>query len=69
MIRLALFIIALLLAIGALEATDAWLITVAVLAGIGLFFSGGKRLGLRRLRLSTEGLRGWVGSSRWDEDW
>ncbi len=62
MIRLALFIIALLLAVGALEATDAWLITVAVLAGIGLFFSGGKRLGLRRLR-------GWVGSSRWDEDW
>ncbi len=69
MIRLALFIIALLLAVGALEATDAWLITVAVLAGIGLFFSGGRRLGLRRLRPSTEGLRGWVGSSRWDDDW
>ncbi len=64
MIRLALFIIALLLAAGALEATDAWLITVAVLAGIGLFFSGG-----RRLRPSTEGLRGWVGTSRWDDDW
>ena len=62
MIRLALFIIALLLAAGALEATDAWLITVAVLAGIGLFFSGGKRLGLRRLR-------GWVDSSRWNDDW
>ncbi len=62
MIRLALFIIALLLAVGALEVTDAWLITVAVLAGIGLLFSGGKRLGLRRLR-------GWVGSSRWDDDW
>ena len=62
MIRLALFIIALLLAVGALEATDGWLITVAVLAGIGLFFSGGRRLGLRRLR-------GWVGSSRWDDDW
>ncbi|MCH8949725.1 MAG: hypothetical protein IIB87_05050 [Chloroflexi bacterium] len=62
MIRLALFIIALLLAVGALEATDAWLITVAVLAGVGLLFSSGKRLGLRRLR-------GWVGSSRWDDDW
>jgi len=69
MIRLALFIIALLLAVGALEATGAWLITVAVLAGIGLFFSGGRRLGLRRLLPSTEGLRGWVGSSRWDDDW
>ena len=62
MIRLALFIIALLLAVGALEVTDAWLITVAVLAGIGLFFGGGRWLGLRRLR-------GWVGSSRWDDDW
>ncbi|MCH8065704.1 MAG: hypothetical protein IIC90_07745 [Chloroflexi bacterium] len=62
MIRLALFIIALLLAVGALEATDAWLITIAVLAGVGLLFSGGRRLGLRRLR-------GWVGSSRWDDDW
>ena len=62
MIRIALFVIALLLAVGALEATDAWLITIAVLAGIGLFFSGGRRLGLRRLR-------GWVGSSRWDDDW
>ena len=61
MIRLALFIIALLLAAGALEATDAWLIAVAVLAGIGLFFSG-SRLGLRRLR-------GWVGRPRWDDDW
>ena len=69
MIRLALFIIALLLAVGALEATGAWLITVAVLAGIGLFFSGDRRLGLQRLRHSTEGLRGGVGSSRWDEDW
>lgn len=63
MIRVALFIIALLLAVGALEATDGWLITVAVLAGIGLFFSGGKRLVLRRLRPSTEGL------SCWDDDW
>lgn len=62
MIRLALFIIALLLAVGALEVTDAWLITIAVLAGVGLLFSGGRRLGLRRLR-------GWVGSSRWDDDW
>ena len=69
MIRVALFIIALLLAVGALEATDAWLITIAVLAGIGLFFSGGKRLVLRRLRPSVEGLRGWVSSSRWDDDW
>ena len=62
MIRIALFIIALLLAVGALEATDAWLITIAVLAGVGLLFSGGRRLGLRRLR-------GWVSSSRWDDDW
>ena len=69
MIRVALFIIALLLAVGALEATDAWLITIAVLAGIGLFFRGGKRLVLRRLRPSAEGLRGWVSSSRWDDDW
>ena len=69
MIRLALFIIALLLAVGALEATDAWLITLAVLAGVGLLFSGGRRLGLRRLRPSAAGLRGWVGSSCWDDDW
>ncbi len=62
MIRLALFIIALLLAVGALEPTDAWLITVAVLAGVGLLFNGGKRFGIRRLR-------GWVGTSRWDHDW
>ena len=60
MIRLALFIIALLLAVGALEPTDAWLITVAVLAGVGLLFSGGKRFGMRRLRA-------WAGTSRWDD--
>ena len=42
MIRLAVFIIALLLAVGAIDATDdAWLITLAVLSGVAVFFSGG----------------------------
>ena len=36
MIRFTIFIIALLLAIGALEATGPWLVTLAVLAGIEL---------------------------------
>jgi hypothetical protein len=37
MCRLAIFVIALLLAAGAMEPTGAWLVTLAVLAGISLF--------------------------------
>ena len=37
MFRLTIFIIALLLAIGAIEPTGAWLVTLTVLAGIELF--------------------------------
>ena len=42
MLRLAVFIIALLLAVGAIDATEqGWLNTLAVLAGI-VFFTGGR---------------------------
>jgi len=55
MIRLAVFIIALLLAVGAVDATDdAWLITLAVLSGLALFVGGRPR---------------WYRFRRWAEDW
>jgi hypothetical protein len=47
MIALAVFVVALLLAIEALEPTGGWLVTLAVLSGIGMFNGGG--LGLIRL--------------------
>lgn len=51
MIRLTIFIIALLLAVGAIEPEGAWLVTLAVLAGIELFrwrpFRSPFRLGRR----------------------
>jgi hypothetical protein len=51
MLRLAVFIIALLLAVGAIDATDdAWLITLAVLSGVALFRGGGLRPRFRRVR-------------------
>ena len=57
MIRLAVFIIALLLAVGAIDATDeAWLITLAVLSGVAVFWSGGLRPRFRRVRA-------------WNRDW
>ena len=37
MFRLTIFIIALLLALGAIEPTGAWLVTLAVLSGLELF--------------------------------
>ena len=61
MIRLAVFIIALLLAVGAIDATDdAWLITLAVLSGVAMFVGGGIRPRLRRVRA-------WV--DPWYRDW
>ncbi len=51
MLRLAVFIIALLLAVGAIDATDdAWLITLAVLSGVAMFTGGGIRPRFRRMR-------------------
>ena len=63
MIRLTIFIIALLLAIEALEPTPPWLVTLAVLSGIELVRWrpwGGRR----RFR---HWLRGWV-SGPWSEE-
>ena len=64
MIRLAVFIIALLLAVGAIDATDdAWLITLAVLSGVAVFFSGGG------MRPRFRRIRAWVDPSDRDWDW
>ena len=61
MIRLAVFIIALLLAVGAIDVTNnAWLITLAVLSGIVLFGGGGFRPRFHRVRA-------WV--DPWHRDW
>ena len=62
MIRLTIFIIALLLAIDAMEPTGPWLVTLAVLSGIEL-------VRWRRPRLPR--LRFWAGRRRWAEelDW
>ena len=65
MIALTIFVIALLLAIDALEPTAPWLVTLAVLSGLELFRIGPLR-GRWRLRRS----RAWV-RSPWGEeaDW
>ena len=57
MCRLTIFIIALVLAIGAVEPSGPWLVTLAVLSGIELF---------RRPRF-----RGWFSARRWRQefDW
>ena len=60
MIRLTIFIIALLLAIGAMAPTGPWLVTLAILAGIELV--RWRRPG-RLLRM-----RGWIGR-RWAREW
>ncbi len=61
MLRLAVFIIALLLAVGAIDATDdAWLITLAVLSGIVFVTGGSFRPRFRRVRA-------WV--DPWHRDW
>jgi hypothetical protein len=62
--RLTIFIIALLLAVSAIEPTGPWLVALAVLSGLSLFFGRrGRRFGWRRMR-------GWTGG-RWAEehDW
>ncbi len=61
MIRLTIFIIALLLAVEALEPTAPWLITLSVLAGIELF-RGGRFRGPFRFRRR---LYAWVGGDDW----
>ena len=66
MLRLAVFIIALLLAVGAIDATnEAWLITLAVLAGLAVFTSGGRIIRIwplsRRARARVD--------REWDWDW
>ncbi len=65
MIALTIFVIALLLAIDALEPSAHWLVTVAVLSGIELF-----RIGPFRRRWHPRRLRTWV-RSPWGEeaDW
>ncbi len=66
MIRLTIFIIALLLAIEAIEATAPWLVTLAVLSGIELLRIG--PFGRRPWR--GRRLRAWIrGPWGWDEDW
>ena len=64
MIRLTIFVIALLLAVEALEPTAPWLVTLAVLSGIELFR-------VRRLRFPVRfgrRLRAWVGGP-WSEEY
>ena len=66
MIALTIFVIALLLAIDALEPTAPWLVTLAVLSGIELF-----RIGpFRSRRWRPRRIRAWV-RSPWGEeaDW
>lgn len=60
MIRLTIFIIALLLAIEAIEAEPPWLVTLAVLSGIELLRIGPFR---RRWR------RRWARFPRMEDDW
>lgn len=66
MIRLTIFIIALLLAVEAIEATPPWLVTLAVLSGIELFrwrpFRGPRHIG-RRLRAWVD--RPWSAEYDW----
>jgi len=61
MIRLTVFIIALLLAVEALEPTAPWLITLAVLTGIELF-RGGRFRGPFRFRRR---MRSWASGDDW----
>lgn len=63
MIRLTIFIIALLLAVGALKATAPWLVALAVLSGIVLLAGGRGRSPLRLRRL-----RAWFGGP-WSEEY
>lgn len=67
MIRLTIFIIALLLAVEAIEPEPPWLVTLAVLSGIEAFRlrSIGRAFRIRRR------VRAWVGRSSWfdDDDW
>lgn len=65
MIRLTVFIIALLLAVEAIEPDPPWLITLAVLSGIEAFRLRSFGHGLRFRRR----LRAWAGSWPGDEDW
>lgn len=55
MIRLAIFIIALLMAVGAVDPAKALLITLAVLAGIELVRFRVPRFGFRRVRRWARG--------------
>ncbi len=61
MIRLTIFVIAVLLAVEALEPNAPWLITLAVLSGIELFRGGRFRSPIRFRRR----LRAWVGGDDW----
>ena len=61
MIKLTIFVIALLLAVEALEPNAPWLITLAVLSGIELF-RGGRFRGQFRFRRR---LSAWVGGDDW----
>ncbi|MCH7811957.1 MAG: hypothetical protein IH958_04935 [Chloroflexi bacterium] len=65
MIRLTVFIIALLLAVEAIEPDPPWLITLAVLSGIEAFRLRSLGRGPRFRRR----LRAWAGSWPGDEDW
>ena len=63
MIRLTIFIIALLLAVEALDPDPHWLVTLAVLSGIELF----RWRAFRRPRRFRRWLRGWVDAPRSEE--
>lgn len=54
MIRLTIFIIALLLAVGAVDPTKALLVTLAVLAGVALVCTRLPRFGWARMRLRRD---------------
>lgn len=58
MFRLTIFIIALLLAVGAVEPTNGWLVTLAVLSGIELFH-------WRPLRWLSRSERRWAREFDW----
>ncbi len=64
MIRLTIFIVALLLAIEALEPTAPWLVTLAVLSGIELV----RWRPFGRPRRFRRWLRGWV-TAPWSEEY
>lgn len=63
MIRLTVFVIALLLAVGAIEPAAPWLVTLAVLSGIELISIGRPRLPWLRRRAWTR--RRWAEESDW----